>query len=129
ARQARAHTVPEVALRRALHRAGMRYRVGLPVPGMRRRTIDVAFTRARVAVFVDGCFWHCCPEHATRPAANSGWWAAKLAANVARDAATTAHLESLGWTVVRIWEHESTQAAAEEVATVVRERAADSLGR
>jgi DNA mismatch endonuclease (patch repair protein) len=115
ARQARVDTLPEVALRRALHGAGLRYRVGLPVPGMRRRTIDVAFTRARVAVFVDGCFWHCCPQHTTRPAANAEWWAAKLAANVARDAATTAHLESLGWRVVRIWEHEATETAAQAV--------------
>jgi DNA mismatch endonuclease (patch repair protein) len=125
-RQARAHTAPEVALRRVLHRAGLRYRVGLPVPGMRRRTIDVAFTRVRVAVFVDGCFWHCCPQHATQPAANSGWWAAKLAANVARDAATTAHLESLGWTVVRIWEHDPPEAAAEQVAAVVRDQVAEA---
>ncbi|HEX3830046.1 MAG TPA: very short patch repair endonuclease [Sporichthyaceae bacterium] len=123
ARQARVDTAPEVALRRALHRAGLRYRVGFPVPGMRRRTIDVAFTRARVAVFVDGCFWHCCPQHATQPAANAGWWADKLAGNVARDAATTAHLEALGWRVVRVWEHDSTQTAAQAVLAAVHDRA------
>ena len=106
AKQARAHTAPEVTLRRLLHAAGLRYRVGLPVPGMKRRTIDVAFTRAKVAVFVDGCFWHSYPEHATFPAANKDWWAEKLAGNTARDAATTAHLEEQGWQVIRVWEHE-----------------------
>jgi DNA mismatch endonuclease (patch repair protein) len=115
ARQARVHTAPEVALRRALHAAGLRYRVAWPVPGLRRRTIDVAFTRAKLAVFVDGCFWHSCPDHATAPSANAAWWAAKLAGNAARDNATNAHLESLGWRVVRIWEHESTVDAAELV--------------
>src|SRR5215211_8860132 len=86
ARQARADTVPEIALRRLLHAAGLRFRVGLKVPGMPRRTIDVAFPRAKVAVFVDGCFWHSCPQHATKPAANDAWWAQKLAGNVERDA-------------------------------------------
>jgi DNA mismatch endonuclease (patch repair protein) len=123
ARQARTDTAPEIALRRVLHRAGLRYRVGWPVPGLRRRTIDVAFPRARVAVFVDGCFWHCCPQHATQPAANAGWWAGKLAANVARDAATTAHLEELGWRVVRIWEHDPTEVAARTVLAAVHDRA------
>lgn len=115
ARQARVHTAPEVALRRALHAAGLRYRVAWPVPGLRRRTIDIAFTRAKLAVFVDGCFWHSCPDHATAPSANAAWWAAKLAGNAARDNTTNAHLESLGWRVVRIWEHEPTVDAAELV--------------
>jgi DNA mismatch endonuclease (patch repair protein) len=105
-KQARAHTEPEVTLRKLLHAAGLRYRVNLPVPGMKRRTMDVAFTKAKVAVFVDGCFWHSCPEHATYPAANKDWWAEKLAGNVARDVATTRHLEELGWQVIRVWEHE-----------------------
>jgi len=120
ARQAESNTAPEIALRRALHAAGLRFRVAWPVPGMRRRTIDVAFTRAKVAVFVDGCFWHSCPEHATQPAANSAWWAGKLAGNVERDAATTAHLESLGWRVVRVWEHQPTVAAAALVLRALR---------
>jgi DNA mismatch endonuclease, patch repair protein len=119
-KQARAHTEPEVTLRRLLHAAGLRYRVGLAVPGMQRRTIDVAFTRAKVAVFVDGCFWHSCPEHATFPAANKDWWAEKLAGNTARDAATTAHLESLGWRVIRVWEHESMAEVAARVRAAVQ---------
>ena len=96
----------ELAVRRLLHAAGYRYRVADPVPGMPRRTIDIAFTRAKVAVFIDGCFWHGCPEHGTKPSSNSEWWATKLAANIARDLDTTQWLESQGWTVLRFWEHE-----------------------
>ncbi|AXH95722.1 very short patch repair endonuclease [Ornithinimicrobium avium] len=101
----RRDTAPELALRRALHAAGYRYRVVHPVPGNRRRSIDIAFTRARVAVFVDGCFWHGCPEHGSQPRANSVWWAAKLAANHARDQDTDRLLREAGWQVVRVWEH------------------------
>ena len=84
----RRDTRPEVLLRRELHARGRRFRVALRVPGNNRRTIDIAFTRHRVAVFVDGCFWHSCPTHGTRPTANRDWWATKLAANRARDADT-----------------------------------------
>lgn len=97
---------PELAVRRLLHAAGLRYRVAWPVPGQRRRTIDIAFTRARLAVFIDGCFWHGCPLHATSPKANAAWWAEKIATNRARDADVTAQLEDMGWTVMRFWEHE-----------------------
>lgn len=110
-------TKPESVIRRRLHSLGLRYRVGYPVPGMPRRTIDIAFTRARVAVLVDGCFWHGCPVHAVPPKNNAAWWAAKLAANRARDAETNRALEEAGWTVVRLWEHESTEDA---VGTVLR---------
>ncbi|WP_350339734.1 very short patch repair endonuclease [Actinotalea lenta] len=96
-RHPRRDTGPELALRSRLHAAGHRYRVGYPVPGMPHRTIDIAFTRAKVAVFVDGCFWHGCPVHRGIPEANRAWWMKKLAANRRRDAETTAHLESLGW--------------------------------
>ncbi|QTE30032.1 very short patch repair endonuclease [Pengzhenrongella sicca] len=95
----------ELALRSALHKVGLRFRVAYPVPGLPRRSIDVAFTRFKVAVFLDGCFWHGCPEHGTNPRSNGAWWATKFAANGARDLDTNAHLEGAGWQVVRIWEH------------------------
>lgn len=106
----------ELAVRRLLHAAGCRYRVHYPVPGLPRRTIDIAFTRAKVAVFIDGCFWHGCPEHGTAPTSNRAWWATKLAANAGRDRDTASHLESLGWRVVRIWEHEDATGVVEIVA-------------
>lgn len=118
----RRDTAPEVALRRLLHANGLRYRVAYPVPGQRRRTIDIAFTRHKVAVFVDGCFWHGCPEHGTNPRSNNAWWVAKLAANRARDRDTDRLLETLGWTVVRIWEHERPDAAATVVIDAVESR-------
>lgn len=110
-RQARKDTAPELAVRRSLHAAGLRYRVSYGVPGLARCTIDIAFTRAKVAVFIDGCFWHSCPEHATVPQANQDWWRAKLAANRERDTRVTAHLVTLGWVVLRVWEHEDPQVA------------------
>ena len=114
-RAARRETAPELALRRALHADGYRFRVVHPVPGNRRRSIDIAFTRARVAVFVDGCFWHGCPEHGTQPRANSAWWTAKLAANRTRDADTDRLLREAGWQVVRVWEHEPVEQAVAAV--------------
>src|SRR5262245_31016769 len=86
-RQARRDTAPELALRRALHSRGLRYRVDAKVVGARRRA-DVVFSTAKVAVFVDGCFWHTCPLHGTVPKSNRDWWVAKLAANAERDRAT-----------------------------------------
>ena len=73
------------------------------------------FTRAKVAVFVDGCFWHCCPEHSSRPKSNESWWAAKLLSNQERDEDTSVHLESIGWTVIRLWEHVPATEAADIV--------------
>lgn len=101
-----------MALRRELHRLGLRYRVDrVVIPGVRRRA-DVIFTRARIAVFVDGCFWHGCPTHGTRPKANAEWWVNKLEGNVARDRDTDRRLRDAGWQMVRIWEHEDMRAAA-----------------
>ncbi|MGW7819084.1 very short patch repair endonuclease [Streptomyces puniciscabiei] len=114
-RQGSRDTAPEVAVRRLLHAAGLRYRVNRPVPGMPRRTIDIVFTRAKVAIFLDGCFWHGCPEHATHPKANAAWWRAKLDKNMARDLETTEHLQAEGWTVLRFWEHESPEAVARRI--------------
>ncbi|WP_032404484.1 very short patch repair endonuclease [Rhodococcoides fascians] len=114
-KQKRRDTKPEVALRRALHRRGLRYFVDrAPLKGMRRRA-DLVFPRRKVAVYVDGCFWHSCPVHATKPRNNAQWWADKLAANVARDRDTDEKLLAEGWRVVRIWEHEDPAVAADRV--------------
>jgi DNA mismatch endonuclease (patch repair protein) len=116
----RRDTAPELALRRELHRRGMRYRVDAQVlPGLRRRA-DVVFTKARVAVYVDGCFWHGCPFHATTPKANASFWADKLAANKARDRDTDTRLASADWQVIRVWAHEDPARASERIADVVR---------
>lgn len=114
-RQARRDTAPELALRRELHRRGRRFFVDRPpLAGLRRRA-DLVFPRRRVAVYVDGCFWHSCPQHATRPKSNADWWAQKLAANVARDRDTDDRLTAAGWAVVRVWEHEDPTSAADRV--------------
>lgn len=119
-RQARRDTAPEVALRRELHHRGLRFRVDRPIPGMPRRRTDLLFTRARVAVFVDGCFWHSCPEHRTAPKTNGSWWEDKLAHNARRDHETDEHLTALGWVVLRFWEHESAATAADAVEQMLR---------
>ncbi|MEU0312304.1 very short patch repair endonuclease [Nocardioides sp. NPDC006273] len=119
-RQRTRDTEPELLLRRDLHQRGLRYRVDAPLPGMPRRRADLLFTRAKVAVMVDGCFWHSCPVHGTMPSNNGEWWAAKLARNIERDRETDVHLASLGWVVVRVWEHEDMISAGERIAHVVR---------
>ena len=114
-RQRPRDTAPELALRRLLHARGLRYRVDVaPLPGLRRRA-DVVFTRARLAVFVDGCFWHRCPQHGTSPRNNADWWRDKLDRNVQRDRHTDRALHEAGWQVLRVWEHEPAEAAAEQV--------------
>ncbi|GAB2526110.1 very short patch repair endonuclease [Nocardia heshunensis] len=121
AKQRRAGTKPEMDLRRELHRRGKRFFVDrAPLPGLRRRA-DLVFPRRKVAVYVDGCFWHSCPEHATRPKNNAQWWAEKLAGNVARDRDTDARLTAAGWTVVRVWEHEAAVSAADLVMRALTE--------
>ncbi len=102
----RTDTKPEMALRRALHGQGLRYRKDyrLDLEGARVRP-DIAFTARKVAVFVDGCFWHACPEHGTKPASNTWYWGPKLARNVERDRNADAALTAAGWRVVRVWEH------------------------
>lgn len=108
----RTDTKPEMALRRALHRQGLRYRKDyrLDLEGTRVRP-DIAFTARRVAVFVDGCFWHVCPQHGRDPAVNESYWSPKLRRNVERDRAADAALAGAGWRVVRVWEHEPLEAA------------------
>lgn len=118
-------TRPELALRSALHRAGLRFRCDYPMrlPGRRPIRIDIAFTRARIAVVVDGCFWHCCPDHSSTPKANRSYWGPKLARNVRRDAETEAALATLGWRTIRVWEHENPDDAAERVRLAFASRA------
>ena len=113
-------TTPELSVRRILHAEGFRYRVAYrPVPTL-RRTADIVFTKQRVAVFIDGCYWHACPEHGTVARSNADYWSAKLKRNVDRDADTTARLEKAGWTVLRFWEHEDPTAVANRVVSAVR---------
>ncbi|MBB1155952.1 MULTISPECIES: very short patch repair endonuclease [Amycolatopsis] len=112
----------EMALRKILHAAGYRYRVHRrPVKGVRREA-DLVFGPARVAVFVDGCFWHGCPEHGTWPKNNADYWRTKIETNRRRDANTDALLLEAGWLSVRIWEHEATDVAASRVIETVKER-------
>ena len=120
-RMPRSSTGPELALRRELHRRGLRFRVNHPgLPGRP----DLAFTRARLAVFVDGCFWHRCPEHGVMPKNNRDWWQAKLDRNVERDREKDALLERDGWLVVHVWEHEDPLTAADKVEELWRSRTA-----
>ena|SRR6185369_2324217 len=117
-------TLPERAIRSELHRRGFRFRVDRsPLTGLRSRA-DILFGPARVAVYVDGCFWHSCPQHGTRPKANSEWWKRKLDRNQERDRETDRVLREHGWTVLRIWEHEDPVAAADRVEATVRARLA-----
>ncbi len=116
----RRDTKPELAVRRLLHAQGLRYRVDFrPTTAVRSRA-DIVFTKQRVAVFIDGCFWHGCPLHATYPRANAAYWLPKLARNKERDADVTRLLEDLGWAVLRFWEHQAPEEAASETAALVR---------
>jgi DNA mismatch endonuclease (patch repair protein) len=114
-RQGRRDTKPELAVRRALHATGLRFRVERsPLVGLRSRA-DIVFGPARVAVYVDGCFWHRCPEHATVPRSNGAWWAEKLQRNQDRDRDTDAKLVAAGWLPVHVWEHEDPLVAADRI--------------
>ena len=112
----------EIELRRALHALGLRYRLQVPLSRKPRRVADIVFIGARVAVFVDGCFWHGCPLHATWPKENAGFWRTKIEANRARDADTTRRLRELGWEVIRVWSHEDPVEAARLIYDRVLER-------
>lgn len=112
----RRDTAPELAIRRLLHAAGLRYRVDYPVEaGERRVRPDIVFTRRRLAVFLDGCYWHGCPEHCRIPTSNRDYWSAKIHRNRDRDQRTTEALLSAGWTVLRAWEHERSEDVAEQI--------------
>jgi DNA mismatch endonuclease (patch repair protein) len=117
-------TKAELAVRRLVHASGLRYRVNARPEHDLRRTADLLFTRARVAVFIDGCYWHGCPEHFTLPATNLDYWSTKISRNQARDLETTTLLEGRGWLVLRFWEHEPAATAAASIVERVEERRA-----
>lgn len=115
-------TKPELALRRELHRRGFRFFVHRrPIAGLRRQA-DVLFPRAKVAVFVDSCFWHGCPEHGTWPKANASWWRQKIEKNRERDADTNARLIAADWLPIRVWEHEDLDEAVDRIEADLRRR-------
>jgi DNA mismatch endonuclease (patch repair protein) len=124
----RRDTTIEVALRRLLHAYGLRYRIDQKILRNSRRRADIVFSRPRVAVFVDGCFWHCCPLHRTFPKANAEWWATKLRTNQRRDKDTDRKLTAAGWRVERVWGHEHPAEAAVRIAAIVRARVRKIFG-
>ena len=118
----RTGTRPELALRRELHKRGLRFRVDRAVLKDKRRRADIIFGPVRVAVFVDGCFWHGCAEHGSWPASNEEFWRQKIETNRRRDEDTNARLEAIGWKAIRIWEHEEAIDAADRVQRIVEAR-------
>ncbi|MFD6887807.1 very short patch repair endonuclease [Streptomyces sp. NPDC059957] len=117
-------TKPERLIRSLLHAQGLRYRVAAkPLPNL-RRTADIVFRPAKVAVFIDGCYWHGCPEHYVPPKTNSGYWSDKVAGNMARDRDTDQRLREAGWTVLRFWEHEPSDECALRIAAEIEKRRA-----
>ena len=123
------HTRPELSVRRALFARGLRYRLHRrPLAGLRAEA-DIVFAREKVAVFVDGCFWHRCPEHGVLPKSNRTFWLTKLETNVARDRRSDLELFTNGWTVVRVWEHEPVHEAADRIEAAVRARRRDGARR
>jgi DNA mismatch endonuclease (patch repair protein) len=113
-------TGPELLLRRELHRLGLRYRVNVRVEPTLRRTVDIAFTKVKLAVFVDGCFWHGCPVHGTLPKTNTDFWSSKIQATKTRDLETSDALDRLGWRVLRFWEHDDPVESAKTVLGTVQ---------
>ncbi|MFD9856176.1 very short patch repair endonuclease [[Kitasatospora] papulosa] len=112
-------TKPELLIRKLLHARGLRYRVAAkPLPGL-RRTADIVFRPTKLAVFIDGCYWHGCPEHYVPPKTNTGYWSSKVIRNVTRDRDTDQRLADAGWTVLRFWEHESPDDCALAIAAAV----------
>lgn len=108
------NTKPERRLRRALWATGLRYRLGHKLPGKP----DLVFVSAKLAVFVDGCFWHSCPKHRTHPKTNERFWAGKLQENVERDRRVDRQLRAMGWRVLRLWQHEVEKELDEVVVRV-----------
>ncbi|MBQ1096994.1 very short patch repair endonuclease [Streptomyces sp. b94] len=115
-------TKPEKIIRRLVHAKGLRYRVAArPVPEL-RRTADLVFRPTKVAVFIDGCYWHGCPEHYVPPRTNSGYWSEKVLRNVERDRDTDRKLREAGWLVLRFWEHEPSDSCAQKITDIVAAR-------
>jgi DNA mismatch endonuclease (patch repair protein) len=121
-------TKPELSLRRIVHAKGLRYRVNHRPLSDLRRTADLVFTRAKVAVFVDGCYWHGCPQHHRPSNANRGFWSKKIDTNRARDQDTNRRLDEAGWRVIRIWEHEDVELAAERIVEAARQHEQPNRG-
>jgi DNA mismatch endonuclease (patch repair protein) len=120
-RTAQRDNARERSLRTELHRRGLRFRLHRKLIEGSRRTVDITFFGSRTAVFLDGCFWHGCPEHGTWPKNNGAWWRTKIEANIERDRDTDQRLRDAGWTVIRVWEHENVVAAADRIERVVRD--------
>ena len=118
----RRDTEPELKVRRIVHSLGLRYRVDArPLAGLNRRA-DLVFSRSKVAVFIDGCFWHGCPEHGTEARLNADYWRLKIQRNKARDADTDRLLAEAGWAVIRVWEHQDPAQVAADIAAAIRTR-------
>ncbi|WP_190246564.1 very short patch repair endonuclease [Brevibacterium casei] len=119
----RRDTKPELVLRSILHSRGLRFRVDCsPMKGVRPRA-DIVFTKVKIAVFVDGCFWHGCSEHFIMPKTNTDYWSTKISRNAARDTSVNRTLKDAGWTVMRVWEHEDSNVAADRIETAWRQAA------
>lgn len=119
----RRDTSVELAVRRRLHATGLRYRVDYAAdPTDRRRRVDIVFTKLRLAIYIDGCFWHGCPDHYVQPKTNVDYWRPKIARNMERDRESVEGLEAAGWTVLRFWEHEDPDTVAASIAAAVRLR-------
>lgn len=115
-------TAPEKALRSSLYKKDLRFRVDIkPVKELNRRA-DIVFRTAKVAVFVDGCFWHGCPLHGTQAKANAMFWRNKIKQNQKRDVNTSERLKQAGWRVIRVWEHEDPEKASVKICSIIRKR-------
>ena|SRR5258706_2087148 len=115
-------TAPEIAIRSALHRLGLRYSINAKPIKELNRSADILFRSLKVAIFIDGCFWHGCPIHGTQAKANSEFWRAKIERNQERDAETTKYLKKSGWKVIRVWEHENPEKASAKIQKTVLKR-------
>lgn len=120
ARVRQKNTEAELKLRSALHALGLRYRLHVMIVEKPRRVADLVFPGPRVAVFVDGCFWHGCPVHGTLAKRNASFWQEKIKANKKRDTDTNVRAQEIGWHVVRVWAHEVPEVAARRIALMIR---------